>query len=141
MISAASVLQTAVVAILRGNAAVTALVGTRIYASSRNNSGPLDAITLGPSDSVPFYRREFKGSSTTLQIDCWAQAGENARDHMKRARVLAEKVSAALHLAKPPISGWTWFSAIEVTGDRALEDPDGVTGHVAISIRADLGPA
>jgi hypothetical protein len=141
MISAASVLQTAVIAVLRDDAAVTALVGSRIYASSRDNSGTLDAITLGPSDSVPFHRRELKGSSTTLQIDCWAQANDTGRTHMKRARDLAEKVSAALHLEKPTISGWHWFSPIEVTGDRAFEDPDGVTAHVAISIRADLGPA
>ncbi len=141
MISAASAFQTAIVAVLRGNAAVTAIVSDRIYASSRDSSGPLEAITLGPSDSVPFHRREQKGSTIFLQIDCWAQADESGRTHMKRVRVLAEKVSAALHLSKPSIAGWVLSSAIKVDGVRDLEDPDGVTAHAIVFIRADLGPA
>lgn len=140
MISAASVLQTAVVALLRDDAAVVALVDARIYASARDNSGPLEAITLGPSDSVPFHRRELKGSSVTLQVDCWAQAGENARDHMKRVRDLQAAVSEALHLAEPVITGWHLYAPIEVTGARDFEDPDGVTAHGIITIRADLAP-
>ncbi len=140
MIDASSVLQTAVIGVLRGDVGVSALTGPRIYASSRDNTGPLEAVTLGPSDSVPFYRREKKGSSTTLQVDCWAQATDDARDHMKRMRALKAAVSAALHLAKPPISGWHWFSAIEVESARDFEDPDGVTARGVVTIRAKLGP-
>lgn len=140
MIDAASVLQTAVIGLLRANTAVTALAGTRIYASSRDYSGTDPAVTLGPSDSVPFHRIELSGSATTLQVDCWAQAGEAGRDHMKRTRELKAAVSAALHLQKPAVSGWHWFSAIEVVGGRDFEDPDGATAHGVITIRADLAP-
>lgn len=140
MIDPASALQTAVIALLRGSAAVTALAGMRVFASARDWTGPEAAVTLGPSDCVPFHRRELSASTTTLQIDCWAQANSSGRSHMKRMRELKAAVSAALHLSEPAISGWRLYSAIEVIGSRDFEDPDGVSAHGVITIRADLGP-
>lgn len=140
MIDASSAVQTTAVALLRADAAVAAIVGQRIYASPPDN-GPMPMISLGPSDAVKFHRADRQGSSTTLQIDCWAQAGEDARDQMKVCRDLVHAVTAALDLKQPTIAGWHLFGRLVIDNTRFFSDPDGVTAHGVITLRAEMAPA
>lgn len=141
MIDASSALQTAVIALLRADTAVTAIVGDRIYASAPDNTLTAPHITLGPSDAVRFFRADRRGSSNVVQVDCWVQAGTDARDQMKRCRDLVAAACGALDMKKPAVAGWHLFGAFIADSTRVLSDPDGVTAHGVITLRAEMAPA
>src|SRR5262245_48390101 len=66
-------IQGAIVARLKADAAVTALVATRIYDSVPANA-QFPYVTIGPADSVADDADCITGFLTAQQVDCWSRA-------------------------------------------------------------------
>ena len=127
-------LQTAIFERLLADAAVTALVGVRIFdrrPDARKDSPDFPCITFGSSDAVPDDYDCITARVETMQIDCWSRDGGRIRP----VKEIADAVEAALHLA--PLAFVTHALAlIRVSGTRAMLDRDGLTGHGIVTVEA-----
>jgi len=123
-------LQDVILAALRGNAGVAALVGDRIY-----DHAPEDAafphIDFGPSDYVPDDADCIAGRVEAQQIDVWS------RDQGRGwpAKRLVDAVKAALHGHEADMATGALVS-LEVTLCQVLDDPDGITKHGVVEVEA-----
>lgn len=66
---------------LRGDAAVAALVGDRVWPVRRPQGRELPALTLSSVSAVPLQSHDGAGALTRsrLQVDCWASSWAAAR--------------------------------------------------------------
>lgn len=124
-------LQDAVVSALKADAAVAAIVGTRIY-----DGVPADAklpyISIGPSDTAPDEADCLPADMVTLQIDIWC------RDQGKKhpARTLTRAVREALHQVEADLADPLAAATMEVVATQVLDDPDGITAHGIVTLQA-----
>lgn len=123
-------LQTAVFERLTIFAAVTAIVGQRIY-DNVPEAPDFPYISFGASDHYPDDSDCIPCRVETLQIDCWARAQGKKRP----ARELADAVKAALHEYEVefPVNG---LVEMRVTGVQVMGDPDGITAHGIVTLTA-----
>jgi hypothetical protein len=126
-------LQKAIVAALKADPAVVAVVGDRIYDNPPTNP-PFPYITIGPDDTLPDRANCYFGDDVTLQIDAWSRSP--GFQEVKRA---ADAVRDALEDAPLTLDG---FRLVDITLDavRTLRDPDGLTSHAAITFKALTEP-
>lgn len=129
--SASAELQKAIVAALRADAAVSAIVGARVF-DRMPRAGEYPCVTYGPSDerdeSVPCVTL----SDHAVQIDCWSQdAGR--KEPCKR---LVAAVKAALNEADLSLGDDHALVFIRVRRTRIMDDPDQVTVHGIVEIEA-----
>lgn len=128
-------LQKAIVAALKGAAAVTALVpAARVYdAPPPNASKPY--IAMGPVQVLPERASEYDGADHFIQIDAW-DGGPNTLT-VKRigAAILATLDNASLSLEDN-----NRLITIDVEQVNYLPDPDGITKHAALTFRARTEP-
>lgn len=122
-------LQGAVVARLKASAALTALIGGRVY-----DSVPADAafpyVSIGPSQAVADDADCITGFEVTLQLDGWSRM-----PGFVELRQVAEAVREALHKVDLQLTDNALVS-IEHRQTRELRDPDGLTSHAVIEIVA-----
>jgi|SRR6185369_14925886 len=121
-------LQAALVAKLKGDSGVQAVVGTRIYDEVPNNP-TFPYISLGDNQVIPDKADCIDGSEIFWQIDGWARDPA-----FPRCKQIAKAVTAALDEVDLSISGYTLIWS-ELNTTNYLHDPDGITRHVAISFR------
>ena len=123
-------LQTAILATLLADPAVSAIVGDRI-SDGRPTAYP--SLTFGPGDSVPEDMDCIDGLIETMQIDCWVRDG----DRLWPVKVLADRVRKALH--RVPLSLDTHaLTNLRVISTRAFMDQDGETGHGIVTVEAEI---
>lgn len=137
-------LQAAIIATLKANAGVRALVGDRVYdipppRDPMNPCGPF--VSIGPVQPEPDGRDDERGSSIYVQIDCWAEASAKGADH----RVTVKKMNAAALAALwgeqvPSPEGWRLHHVWQDGRTQVLDDPDGVTAHGVVPLRCDMSP-
>src|SRR5215207_1980540 len=126
-------LQKALVARLRGDTGVAALVGTRIY--DQPPPEPVyPYISLGPDQILPSRADCYDGSEITLQVDAWSRSV--GYPEVKR---IADAIRASLNDAPLVLAGQRLVDIYE-SETRTLRDPDGATSHAAISFRALTEP-
>lgn len=90
--SAIAALQKFVVARLKADSAVAALVGARVY--DRPTAGAdMPFISIGPSDEIPEDAECLAMVNATLQVDVWSGSQGGAAE----ARKICSAVKAALH--------------------------------------------
>jgi len=114
-----SILEPNIFSVLTGDAAVSALVGTRVYPIKLPHEPTYPAITYSrvASEKVNAFDG-YKGlEDARIQVDCWASTYAQAKD-------LAEKVISAMINATP-------FKA-RVASDTDLYDDD--TGTYRVSV-------
>ncbi len=133
-------LQAALIAILRANAGVVALVAARSYDRAPQINAVVPAtefpfVSLGPEQVLQFGRPDNEACEVHVQIDCWSRAP---------GRVEAKKMQAAvidaLDLATPTVTGWL-LKQLRARGGRVMPDPDGRTTHAMVDVKAVLGLA
>lgn len=126
-------LQKAVRAALLSDAAVAAVVGTRV-----RDGRPLDdgtaQITFGPSDYVLEDLDCIDMRVETMQLDCWVRDSSKA---LHPARALIDKVKAVLHGAELALDTHA-LASLRVIGARAFMDADGLTGHGVVTVEAEI---
>lgn len=133
--------QKAVVARLASDAALKALIGdpARIFDDipSDGSGRPKAAfpyVSIGAAQDVPDLADEYDGSELFLDLHVWSRAvgfGE--------AKRIASALTARLHEADLTITGHRVL-LIERGEQRFLRDPDGLTRHAVLTIRALTEP-
>ena len=120
--------QDAVVRLLRADAAVKALVASRIY-----DRVPLNAarpyVSIGPSQMTQQDFDCVDGAECFLQVDVWS-----SEPGFAQCKTLAAAVRKALHNAAAEQDGFTF--EIEHRFTNEFRDADGLTSHGVISLRA-----
>lgn len=121
-------LQGAIVAALKGDAGVTAIVGQRVC--DRIEAGALfPYVSLGPTDEVSDDVDCTDGFEITLQIDCWSRV-----PGFPEVRRLADAVRQALK-AELALTDNALVYLNHLT-TRTFRDPDGLTSHAALTFEA-----
>lgn len=135
MIDATLPVQAALVALLRGAAAVTALVGDRIYDVAPEEAA-YPFISFGPRQALPFGNVRYDGCEVFVQLDLWSRKD---RASIEGALLMAAVV-AAIDRKTPAIAGWL-LASLRVRGGLMQMDPDGVSAHGIVTARAVMMPS
>ena len=128
-------LQKAIVARLKTDAAMIALVAGRVY----DNVPPgatKPYVSVGPFDALTISADEYEGSETTLQFDGWAPGPESTQ-----VKQLGRAMRAALHEADLALDENQRLQFLVVDAVRYLLEPDGMTQHAVVTLRARTEPS
>lgn len=122
-------LQGAIVARLKANATVTALIAGRVY-DAVPPTPMFPYVSFGPADELSDDVDCVTGFEISMQIDCWSRAVG-----FPEVRRISDVVRAALVDTDLPIAdnALVYFTH-RIT--RVFRDPDGLTSHAAISFQA-----
>jgi hypothetical protein len=131
-VSASVELSDLVLAILKADAGVGALVGDRIYDQAPGGAA-FPHLTLGPSDYAPRDADCIPGREETLQIDVWHRDG----GRLWPCRRTADAVKDALHDRDGELATQA-LADLRVTLVRVIEDPDGITAHGVVQVTATI---
>lgn len=108
---------------------VVALVGQRIY-----DRVPMDAvypyISIGPAQTFADDAECIEGFEVFQQIDVWSQ-----KPGFPEEKEIAGAVRSAIHRIDLSLDGFELIE-IEHRVTRHMRDPDGLTSHAAIELRA-----
>lgn len=125
--------QKAVVALLKADAGVAAIVGARVYSKApRRRTYPY--VTIGPVGFRPERNDCMTRRIQDVQIDGWV------RDEKVKATAndLADAIHAALDQASLTLDGPFGAGRCDVLLVRVLDDPDGITRHAVVQAELDL---
>lgn len=127
--------QIAVVAALKGNAALTALIGDRVYdhvprdPTTKRVTAAFPYVSLGAEQDIPEFYGCIDASEIVLQIDAWS------RDPgFREVKRIAGLVKKALHDAPITLAD-NALVYLAYDGRRIFRDPDGLTSQAAITFR------
>lgn len=128
-------LQKAIVAYLKADPVVVSLVGDRIYdAVPAGAAKPY--ISMGPFDVLTVSAEDYEGSEVTIQVDGWSEGPASVT--IKR---LGRAIRSALHEAQLVLDEDQRLAFIVVDIIRYMREPDGVTHHAAVTVRARTEPS
>jgi hypothetical protein len=131
-------LQNAVTKVLKASAAIKALIGNppRLWQDPLQSANwPGAYVTIGEGQKVPDQAECIDGSDCYLDLHVWSRGKGFAECKTIAATIWAELEDAALDLAQN--------RCIELNpdGERYLRDPDGITKHGVVTLRALMEPA
>lgn len=131
-------LQKAIVAALKADAAVKALVGAvtpRVF-DEPNVGAEKPYISFGFSDVLTEMADEYEGSDASIQVDGWtAPPGKEAIKRLGRA------IRSTLHDKALALDENQRLVSLTVEQIRYLVEPDSLTQHVAVTVRARTEPS
>lgn len=130
-------LQGAIVAALNADNAVKALIGTppRIN-PAQTQTWPGSYITIGEGQDIPDLAECIDGSELFTDIHIWSRADKSFADAKKIAATIWDCLkNASLTLTE------NRFMLLERNSQQHLRDPDDVTLHVVLTLRALTEPA
>ena len=128
-------LHRAIIAGLKADAGMIAIVGDRVYEDPP--ATPVKPyVTTGPMDVVPEVADEYEGSTTTFQVDGWAEGpGGNSMRQLGRA------IRTALHEVQLTLTENQRLVSLTVEMTRYMKEPDGITRHVVVTGTALTEPS
>jgi hypothetical protein len=119
--------QKALVALLKADGAIAALVGTRVYdPAPQNPTYPF--ISFGPKYGSPWDTDTDLGWELSMQIDCWSR-----KIGVAECGQIVAAVKAAVHRAVLSLDTQTPCICLADT-QTILEDPDGLTRHGVLRV-------
>lgn len=129
-------LQQAITRLLKANADVGALVADRIYDRIPMKSGmavpQLPYVSFGPEQEIPEFIDCVDGGDIVLQLDVWSDAPSR-----KEAKAIAKAVKVALDEESITLTD-NAMVCFSFEGRRVLQDPDGLTTHIAMTFQATV---
>lgn len=125
-------LQKFVVATLKADAGVAALVEGRIY-DRPPAAAEMPYISIGPSDELPSDANCMALIDASLQLDIWSASQGGAVE----ARKICSAVKAALHEIDGDLEAGALLE-IRVTQTRAFDDQDPGVTHGIVALEALL---
>lgn len=128
-------LQKAIVAALKGAGAVSAIVAARVY-DTPPTVPTKPYLSMGPFDVLTDEADEYEGSETTLQVDAWSGGPGSVE-----VKQLGRAIRATLHQAVLTLDENQRLVALTVEQIRYLREPDGLTQHAAVTVRALTEPS
>lgn len=115
---------------LMADPAVALLVDDRVFDNAPPDA-PAPYLSFGPSDWVEDDADCIVAREETVQIDAWSRMqGSKAS-----AKDLCDAVFDALHLEQVDL-GTAAVASLYVERVRVLRDPDGITAHGVVTVRA-----
>lgn len=126
-------LQAAIVAALRGAAAVTALVGTRVYDAVKPDA-PLPYVRLGQPQVLPDRADCIDGAEVVFPVDCFASGPDSVS--IKR---VAKAVAQTLDGLAPTLTGHRVI-LFEHEQTQYLEEEGGLVQHANAGFRVLTEP-
>lgn len=124
-------LQKAIESVLVADPLVASLVAGRVYDRvPREAATPY--VSFGPSQTLEDDAECIEGFEVIQQLDVWS-----TEPGYRQAKEVAGVVRKALHYADLALDGFAWVE-ITVRNIQYLRDPDGLTGHAVIDVRALL---
>lgn len=124
-------LQKAIVAALKG----AGLASGRVY-DVPPPTPQKPYLSMGPFDVLTEEADEYEGSETTLQVDAWSAGPLSAE-----VKQLGRLIRATLHKATLTLEESHRLVDLTVEQIRYLREPDGVTQHAAVTVRALTEPS
>ena len=118
------------IAFLKTNGDLTALVGTSIYGGDRPQQASGSALTLQLSGGGP--HPDLAVSDVLVDMHCWGGVGP---DGPHRASSIWRATHAALNVAHRSVAGAHLLWAVEERGPTSLRDPDSDEAFVRTTIR------
>ncbi len=129
-------LQTAIVARLKADTALQALIGNPIRLHQDVPDVPtFPYVTIGDGQNVPDQVQFMDSSEVFVDLHVWSRAAGFAE-----AKRIAATIEASLNDADLSLTSNRCVE-IERAGNRSLRDPDGVTKHVVVTLQAWTEPA
>lgn len=127
-------IQGAIVAALKADVALAALVNARVYDQAPAPVPPATTVTfpyvtVGDGSMIPELGEQTDASDTTTQVDAWSRAP--GYPEVKR---IAKAIIAALHDADLNVANHQNVSILVQTVNY-FRDPDGLTRHAAITFQ------
>lgn len=129
--SAGAALQVSMIAALRADPSVAALLGQRVY----DNSPVAEVfpyLTLGPAQELDDSAECIDGSEVFQQIDIWTQEGGSQLS----AKLICGAVRDALNGADLVLADPYALLLIEVESMSVVGDPDEKIAHGIVNVRA-----
>lgn len=127
-------LEGAILARLRGDVGLTAIVGAGIYDKPPQDTSLYPFVSIGPSDAVTEDFDCIDGMEITMQVDCWstnvAQGNSSAE-----VRKLAGAVRKALHKAEISLTA-NALVTIEHRVTRFFRQEDQTINTAAVTLTA-----
>lgn len=121
-------LQAALVAALKADAGVSALVGARVY-DRAPEAVAFPYLSLGPERTEPFDAQGTEGREIVWQVDVWSEAAGRVE-----ARQIMAAVAARLHEGALTVTGFAFVMGI-LLSQRTLAEPDGARTHGVMTFR------
>lgn len=128
-------LQGAFVAALTASADVKSLIGPRIN-PAQTTAWPGSYITIGEGQDVPDLAECIDGSELFTDIHIWSRADKSFADAKKIAATIWNCLSSA-----PLALSENRLLLLERGNTNYMRDPDGVTLHIVLTVRALTEPA
>ncbi|MRG53994.1 DUF3168 domain-containing protein [Phyllobacterium sp. SYP-B3895] len=122
-------LQGAIVARLKADATVSALIGQRIY-DAVPATPTFPYVSFGPADEISDDVDCVTGFEITMQIDCWSRSSGFPEVKRISDAVRAALIGTDLTIADNALV----YFRHNIT--RVFRNPDGLTSHAAISFQA-----
>ena len=122
-----------IVALLKADAAVSALIGGRVYDDAAPNA-TFPYVTIGPVDLVQDDADCLVSGEVTMQLDVWARATATASARAQALRI-TDAIRAAVREAEIEMDS-NALVHLEHRNTRTFRDPDGLTIHSAIELLA-----
>jgi hypothetical protein len=128
-------LQKAIVAALKADAAVNALVAGRIYDGVPANAVK-PYVSFGPFQVLPEQGDCLDGADATIQLDGWS----NKQGSTVEAKQLGAAIAAALDEATLALDLPHKLIDLRLANTRYVREPDGITAHAIVTLRAFTEP-
>lgn len=130
-------LQQAIVARLKADAAVGALIGDNIFDRiPRDRNGNIIVkppyVSFGPEQMLPEFIDCIEGGDIVQQLDVWSD-----KPGRKEAKQIAKAIKASLDESSLVLTD-NALVCFSFEGWRILEDPDGLTTHIAMTFQATV---
>jgi hypothetical protein len=127
-------LQKAIVATLKADATVSAIVGGRIYDGVPADA-PLPYVSIGLFQMLPDSGECLDGGEAIIQLEGWALGPATVQ-----AKQLGAAIAYALDQAELSLEG-QHFVSIAATELQYLRDPDGITAHAVVTFQVFAEPS
>lgn len=131
--SRSTALQVAIIAALREDPGVVAIVGQRSY-DVPPGKPTYPFISLGPATVTTGRPDGYRSRVEVVQVDAWAK-DERQRQPIK---ALADAVIDALDQADLDLVGPYGLSRIDLLLSRVMDDPDGITKHAVLQFECEV---
>lgn len=132
-------LQGALIAAMKADAGVAALVADRVYDVPKGTNGqpPLKPyVSLGPFQVLPEDADCSEGVSVVIQIDGWDDKGPGTTG----AKKLGAAIARLLQNAELALGDGQRLVNMVVEQIQYLREPDGITAHAVITVRSQTEP-
>lgn len=131
--SPSSALQVAVVEALRADAAVSAIVGARVY-DVPPVAPDYPFVSLGPTSVITGRPDGYRQRTEVIQVDAWAE-DERQRQPIK---ALCDAILEVLDQADLDLAGPHGLARMDLVLMRVMDDPDGITKHGVLQFECEI---